>query len=156
MKAPLCITDGRWADRILSIVVFGGFLSLVLWALTTQMHPLTVAGAVFYYGLITTVSLLLAIVLWRNSLFRMYAIDEAAVMETTSFWKMLEWRKCYSHQDVSSIGVESYRSGFPVSHPWYDVRLDLANGKHRILVTSTDKQKIDTLIAQINEVWSKK
>ncbi len=129
---------------------------MALWALTTQMQPVTVTAAVFYYGLIATVSLLLAIVLWRNLLFRMYAIDEAAVMEITSFGKMLEWRKWYSHQDVSSIGVESCRSGFPVSHAWYDVRLHLANGKHRILVTSRDKQKIDTLIAQINEVWSKK
>ena len=156
MRAPLCIMDERWADRILCIVIFGGFLSVLLWALTTQMHPLMVTAAVFYYGLIAIVSLLLAIVLWRNSLFRIYAIDEAAVMELTSFWNMLEWRKCYSHQDVSSIEVESYRSGFPVSHAWYDVRLHLANGKHRILVTSHDKQKTDALIAQINAVWSKK
>jgi hypothetical protein len=156
MKEPLCITDERRADRILSIVVFGGFLSVALWALTTQMNPVTVTAVVFYYGLIATVSLLLSIVLWRNLLFRMYTIDEAAFMEITSFGKMLEWRKCYSHQDVSSIEIESCRCGFPVSHAWYDERFHLANGKYRILVTSRDKQKTDTLIAQINEVWSKK
>ena len=156
MKAPLCITDERWADRILCIVVFGGFLSVLLWALTTQVHPLTTTAAVFDYGLIATVSVLLAVAVWRNSLFRMYAVDESAVVEITSFWKMLQWRKRYSHQEVSSIEVESSRSGFPVSHAWYGVRLRLASGKHLILVESRDKQKIDTLIAQINEVWSRK
>src|SRR5579871_2511404 len=154
MKAPLCITDERWADRILCIVVFGGFLSVLLWALTTQMHPVaTIASVLVYYGLIGAVSLLLAFVVWRNSLFRMYAIEGSAIVEITSFWKMVQWRKCYSHQDVSSIEVVPLRGGFPVSHDFYIVRLRLANGKRRNLVTCHDKQKIYTLTAQINEVW---
>src|SRR5579871_2948989 len=41
IKESLRITDERWADRILCIVVFGGFLSVALWALTTQMQPVT-------------------------------------------------------------------------------------------------------------------
>lgn len=156
-KSPIYITDERWADRILSLTLFGGFLSVLLWALLTQMHPVAMTAATLvYYGLIAVVSLLLAALVWRNSLFRTYTVDETQIVEITSFWKLVQWQKPYSHQDVPSIEVTSWRSGFPVSHAWYGMRLRLGNERDRMLLVSRDKERIETLTAQINEVWSKR
>jgi hypothetical protein len=159
MKPPLFIKDERWADRILCIILFGGFLGIMLWALLTQMHTepdTTMVAVIVYYGMIVVCSLLLVVVLWKNSLFRAYAIDELQIAESTSFWKLMQWRKCYPCQEVSSVKVASWRSGFPVTHAWYWVHLRFANGKVWMLPESRDRQKIETLTDQIKEVWSRK
>lgn len=127
MKPAIFITDERWADRILCIILFGGFLGIMLWALLTQMHTgpdTTMVAVIVYYGMIVVCSLLLVVVLWKNSLFRAYAIDELQIAEITSFWKLVQCRKCYPRQEVSSVEVASCRSGFlHGSRAWYWVHL---------------------------------
>lgn len=104
VKPQVFITDtGHQTENI---VWLGGILGLFLLALLTLIRPGPTTGSVvMYYGLVVIVSLLLASVFRKNSFFREYVVDESQVVEITSFWKRMHWRKCYPRQDVSRRSV---------------------------------------------------
>jgi hypothetical protein len=160
MKTPqISIADDFWTDttdKILSLLVFGGFLALLLWLFATQFRPFpTLGSTIFYYGTVLTVSLILLVVIWRNSLFHRFDVERHRIVEVTSFWKMVRWQRAYPRQDVAGIAIDSWQSGFPAARPWYAVCLRLGNGKRRIMIASRDRRRIEVLAEKVNAIWSK-